>query len=1112
MPPPRLAELGGIDLRGMLVQDEVLNDARWWAGIPLAERHAAALSSTQTRGAKDLGASQIKRGSERVRRWHDGSTPECPPLSLAAWSARLGLQREALLRLLGEAPESLRHRLPRPPAWLRVLTEAQRQFPGEPFPAGRAGIGAHDLGYPAPAPSAEAGRALLNWTGPLVRWARERLRELVIATDPSAGEVPFSHALYAPDSARLLAMVKQALAMELGAARRAGQLHGSTPEGRFADFARWLADPGNALALLAKYPVLARDLVTHLQTWVEVRSEFVARLLSDFPALRERFAVAGSKLADLVAVDFGAGDSHYGGRSVAIVTFPQGRRLVYKPRDLGAEAGLAGLFRWINGCGLRFTLQPPEIIERSGYGWCAFVHEEPCRDEGELARFYWRQGAYLALFYALRCYDMHYQNLVAAGEHPVYFDLETTFHAEPSSATARPAAEAGEQVGQLLRDSVLAVGLLPQRIVEIGEGGARAMEISGLAGGGAPGELDVRETIGFTGEGTDQMRAVRVRLPLPATGNRPLLRGGHVDPRLWEDELLGGFQDCYRLLLRRRDGLLAADGPLAAFAGKRIRHVLRDTARYKAILEGSWDPGLLSDAANREYMQAACVADAGKAVDQAAVTESERRQLGNMDVPAFFTTPASTTLFDEQGPVAAAFLGQTGLHAVRRRLQKLSGEDLRRQMWFVRASLATRQTGAHHQSEDLPERPLSREEISEDLALAAASRVGDELASTVVRGDGGVIEWASLNLAGGQYWVIGPSGLGLYSGVGGIALFLAELGSATGSPRYQRLAEDVLAVLADPADLPEPEDLAGMPVGGYSDLGGTLYLLTRLGVAWSAPALLDVAHRLVPAMTQNLADDETGDIVSGAAGGTLALILLHHADPDQATIGAIRCFGEALLARALPLVAHRQAAAHTAATGEPPAGFAYGLAGQAYALAAIGDVTADDRFAAASVAILDREERRLRASARSAHATGAGRARNAWCCGAAGIALARAGVDGLTLPRRQGHQRGLPPEAGAARADLLRGVGNDSLCHGTLGLAETLLTHGEAVGDGELIAIARRGAAAVARRVLAGDVRTGVPSRVWSPGLLNGAAGVGYGLLRIAMPQRLPNVLMLHGS
>ena len=44
---------------------------------------------------------------------------------------------------------------------------------------------------------------------------------------------------------------------------------------------------------------------------------------------------------------------------------------------------------------------------------------QACTAPEEIQRFYERQGGYLALLYVLQATDFHFENLIAAGEHPV---------------------------------------------------------------------------------------------------------------------------------------------------------------------------------------------------------------------------------------------------------------------------------------------------------------------------------------------------------------------------------------------------------------------------------------------------------------------------------------------------------------------------------------------------------------------------------------------------------------------------------------------------------------------------------------------------------------------
>ena len=133
----------------------------------------------------------------------------------------------------------------------------------------------------------------------------------------------------------------------------------------------------------------------------------------------------------------------------------------------------------------------------------------------------------------------------------------------------------------------------------------------------------------------------------------------------------------------------------------------------------------------------------------------------------------------------------------------------------------------------------------------------------------------------------------------------------------------------------------------------------------------------------------------------------------------------------------------------------------------------------------------------------------AWCYGAPGVGIAR--LRALAQARSPEERRALQTEVEeAARKTLDRGFGeNHCLCHGDLGNLDFLLQAREALGDPGLDAATDR----QARDVLAGIARDGwlcgTRGSVESPGLMNGVAGIGYGLLRLADPGRVPSVLAL---
>ncbi|HVK21910.1 MAG TPA: lanthionine synthetase LanC family protein, partial [Actinokineospora sp.] len=121
-----------------------------------------------------------------------------------------------------------------------------------------------------------------------------------------------------------------------------------------------------------------------------------------------------------------------------------------------------------------------------------------------------------------------------------------------------------------------------------------------------------------------------------------------------------------------------------------------------------------------------------------------------------------------------------------------------------------------------------------------------------------------------------------------------------------------------------------------------------------------------------------------------------------------------------------------------------------------------------------------------------------WCVGEAGLLLAQgraADSGGARLAER-------------ARNLAARPVLEDlSLCCGELGVVDSLAVlaaHVPAVEDTR-----RRSAGSVLDAITRNSANCGTPGQVPTPGLLNGLAGIGYGLLRLGFANRVPSVLLL---
>ena len=252
-----------------------------------------------------------------------------------------------------------------------------------------------------------------------------------------------------------------------------------------------------------------------------------------------------------------------------------------------------------------------------------------------------------------------------------------------------------------------------------------------------------------------------------------------------------------------------------------------------------------------------------------------------------------------------------------------------------------------------------------------------------------------------------------------------------------------------------------------------------------------------------LADDQTFDVISGAAGCIGGLLALHAVRPGGGALGVARRCGEHLVDHA---VLDAQGSRWIAEPhGKAIAGFSHGTSGIAWALAELYGATGD---AALRDAALDavRFERTLFDPAAGNWPNNLGdepHPQATWCHGAPGIGLARAAM------RAHISDSMLDDDLEVALRTTVA-VGFDEqqcLCHGSLGNLELLVVASE-----RGVADLRADIAAHVDRVL-GELREcgwrcGVPLGVETPGLLTGVAGIGYALLRRVDPS-VPSVLTM---
>jgi lantibiotic modifying enzyme len=270
---------------------------------------------------------------------------------------------------------------------------------------------------------------------------------------------------------------------------------------------------------------------------------------------------------------------------------------------------------------------------------------------------------------------------------------------------------------------------------------------------------------------------------------------------------------------------------------------------------------------------------------------------------------------------------------------------------------------------------------------------------------------------------------------------------------------------------------------------------------------LEWAAGLAGQLPNALTDEATFDILVGRAGAIVPLLRLaeHTGKAHWNTLASV--IGDELVAAAIP--GHRSSGVDTAQwpnTQFPNGigGFAHGATGIGWALARLAEVTGQPAHTRTALDAFAYEETLYDATQRGwRDLRGENVIAAAWCHGAGGIGLAA-----LDLLRRTGDSRWPEVIRRAAASCWERGTGwNHTCCHGDLGVWE-LLVQAMAIGLGPNSLDRATVDAHMISSLEEYGVVTGMARDTFVPGLLPGAGGIAYQLLRLHPDCPLPSMLL----
>jgi len=867
-------------------------------------------------------------------------------------------------------------------------------------------------------------------------------------------------------------------------------------------------EAGGFRRLFEDKPVLLRLIASVTRQWIDTSREFVLRLDADLATIRRAILHVGAD-SRVAKIEGDLSDPHNSGHSVQIVSFEDGSRIVYKPKDLRLDVAWYALVERLNRAEPPLELKAVRTISRDGYGWTEFIDHAGCADQQGCQRFFRRAGAWLALFHCFAANDMHQENMIAAGDHPVPIDLETILQAPAEEHKAQdPEAQAFDAAMETVANSVMMVGLLPAY--------GRSPDNNIFAIGGMTADWNSKTKVKWNNINSDEMRPAKSKEVGKTTPNLPHIDGRYAKFGDYIDDFIAGFEDYAKFLLHQsRDA--KQGGLFDGFTGVPVRKVIRATRFYYMLLQRLKNHRTMDDgvvwSAQTDFI--ARLADWEKDSDPLwPLQQAERSALVALNVPHFVSPSDGNEIRDATG-ISIHTEATSGMDRARARVQSFDEQDIAWQITVITQNTSSLPRSAGPPARGVALKQPSRSEVAvaptKEVFVAEADKIAEELSRYAIRRGPGAA-WIGLDWLGDsevfQLVCLGPE---LYNGVSGIAVFLAAHAAVTGCKSSGELALAGMSHLRKNLRGRNAARMArSLGIGGATGLGSIVYALTVMSKSLHDDDLLADAHVAAELFTDDLiAADKQLDVMGGSAGAILGLLRLYRDTQSSDVLKrAIKC-GEYLLRQ--PRVGPE---GHRGWSGQGSGphglnGMSHGAAGFAYALASLSAATGRDEFAKAAsecIAFENLSYDAERSNWPDLRGDGEPGWPCQWCHGAPGIGLAR-----IAMTKRGGlDAKLLATDIRNALVGVERGWPGplDTLCCGALGSIEFFCEAGSALGRSDLRELAsRRLMSLLEAATSTGDYRWNSGNRQFNLGLFRGLAGVGYTSLR-QVDGSLPNVII----
>ena len=605
--------------------------------------------------------------------------------------------------------------------------------------------------------------------------------------------------------------------------------------------------------LLEEYPVLARRLGTVIDQYLIFMQEVYQRFCENKETIEREF-FQGEKIQRIVSVEGGISDLHQDGRCVLVLALDGNRKLVYKPRALEIDVCWEKFVKEFSE--VKALVRVPHAIDLGDFGFVEYISHEPCGSLEEVKTYFYNAGALMALLYAFGGNDFHMENMIASGSRPVIIDTETLM-----IPVARPFEQGGRDaeipkartLGQIIESSVTSLGMLP--FIQL-DGDKKLKDFSALTG---------------SSEDWD---------------NLPVWNGRKYLADSFPEQVAGGFQHMYQLILKNKQALLEGTFGISMFSGCKFRMLIRTSQVYGNVIKYIHRSVTLKDgfdySLQTERMVNAFLYTAEENIIPGLlqVFKSEQAALEKGCIPIFYGEPCGEGILDDKGLLFQKYFSKSALKKAEEQILHMNADDLALQLKIIEKSLNFESGDVHvakvelHKPADNADKEDAKAFVDRQELIQEAEIIYEELMADRIQAPDGDYSWMTSQYnakTGGSR--VGLMSSALYDGLLGIAVFTGALYQITGKSEYKKTSDHCINKTIEDLEflLPVMERYQ-FPLGYSSGVGGYIAGLSAVVQYTDNQKAEEIVERILLRINNTMiSSDPLLDVLGGTAGLVVAL-------------------------------------------------------------------------------------------------------------------------------------------------------------------------------------------------------------------------------------------------